>query len=141
MYPTCAHFFTEVDSCHIVSNSVKHIYIVIADDPSGKDFFHGLSYYFHRRQIGYLLHPFAFLAWHDMIRIYIIYIYIQYIYIYTVYIYIYDCYTSVIIITIHFSFDSQKFYLLSSRVFGWRPTFRNGEVNPNGETYPVPWIC
>ena len=122
-------FFTEVDSCHIVSNAFSYCRWSL-----GQGFSHGLSYYFHRRQTGYLLHPFAILArhciyiydmiWYDMIRMYIIYIWLLY-----------------ICNTIHFSFDSQKFYLLFSRVFGCRPTFRNGEVNPNGETYPVPWIC
>ena len=68
------HIFSQ----RLIAVTLCQTHLVIADDPSGKDFFHGLSYYFHRRQIGYLLHPFAFLAWHcidvyiyDVIRIYI----------------------------------------------------------------------
>ena len=82
-------FFTEVDSCHIVSNAFSYCRWSL-----GQGFSHGLSYYFHRRQTGYLLHPFAILArhciyiydmiWYDMIW-------------YVCILYIYDCYTSVIL--------------------------------------------
>ena len=72
------HIFSQ----RLIAVTLCQTHLVIADDPSGKDFFHGLSYYFHRRQIGYLLHPFAFLAWH-CIDVYI------YIYIYVIRIYIY----------------------------------------------------
>ena len=71
------HIFSQ----RLIAVTLCQTHLVIADDPSGKDFFHGLSYYFHRRQIGYLLHPFAFLAWHCID----VYIYIwcdTYIYIY-----------------------------------------------------------
>jgi hypothetical protein len=118
-------FFTEVDSCHIVSNAFSYCRWSL-----GQGFF-PWAVILLPSPTNWL--PFASLCYSSpALHIYIWYdTYVYYIYIWLLH----------ICNTIHFSFDSQKFYLLSSRAFGCRPTFRNGEVNPNGETYPVPWIC